>query len=202
MLRPTVRMILHPPSAVPTVSATAQPSVAQAGAASVSIRPSASSSAAITPIDFCASFAPWLNASAADIAHSPARTGACQRRVRASREPAKRPDREQRRPRSEQRRDRQRDERADDAHRVPAVEPAPVDRVRPRPPTSARTHETADERVAGARRQAEPPRDEIPGHRGRETGPDHLGGGRRRDGHDAADRVGHRGADERTGRPG
>ena len=79
--RPTVWMIRHPPNAVPAVRAPAHSSFVHVGAASVSIRPSASSSAAITPIAFCASLAPWLNASAADIAHSPARTGPRQRRV-------------------------------------------------------------------------------------------------------------------------
>ena len=52
MRRPTVAMIRQPPSAVPAVSAAAQASFAHVGAASVSIRASASSSAAITPIDF------------------------------------------------------------------------------------------------------------------------------------------------------
>ena len=81
MRRPTVRMIRHPPSAVPAVSATAQATVAQVGAERLAIRPSASSSAATTPTDFWASLAPWLKASAADITHSPPTTGRSQRRV-------------------------------------------------------------------------------------------------------------------------
>ncbi len=58
-------MIRHPPNVVPAVSAIAQATIAHSGAASVVILPSASSSAAMTPTDFCASLAPWLNASAA-----------------------------------------------------------------------------------------------------------------------------------------
>ena len=60
-------MIRHPPSAVPTVSATEQATIAHGGAESESISPRASSRAAITPTAFWASFAPWLKASAADI---------------------------------------------------------------------------------------------------------------------------------------
>ncbi len=91
MRRPTVRMIRHPPSVVPSVRAIAERATAQVGAESVSMLPSASSSAAITPTVFWASLAPWLKASAADIAHSPPWTGPRQRRVPrrpASREPA------------------------------------------------------------------------------------------------------------------
>ena len=66
---PTVRMIRHPPSAVPAVNASAQVTVTHVGAASELICPSASSSAATTPIVFCASFAPWLNAKAAAATH-------------------------------------------------------------------------------------------------------------------------------------
>ena len=47
----------------------------------VDVGPSASSSAAITPIAFCASLAPWLNESAADMTHSPPRIGPRTRRV-------------------------------------------------------------------------------------------------------------------------
>ena len=56
--RPTVRMIRQPPSAVPSVIAAPQPTFAQSGTSSVCTLPAASSSAAITPIDFCPSLAP------------------------------------------------------------------------------------------------------------------------------------------------
>ena len=74
MPRPTVRMIRHPPTAVPAVSAAAHTNVTHVGAASVLICPAARSSAAITPTAFWASLAPWLNASAAAVAHCPPRT--------------------------------------------------------------------------------------------------------------------------------
>ena len=51
------------------------------GADGLAIRPSATSSAASRPTAFWASLEPWLNASQADISHSPARTGVAQRRV-------------------------------------------------------------------------------------------------------------------------
>ena len=75
MRRPTVLTMLQPPSAVPVVSASAHATVAQSGALSESIRPSATSRAAMTPTAFWASLAPWLNASAADIAHCAPRAG-------------------------------------------------------------------------------------------------------------------------------
>ena len=71
----------QPPSAVPSVSARAQTTGVHKGAVSDSRRPSATSRAAITPTDFCASLAPWLKASEADIAHSPPAVGRRQRRV-------------------------------------------------------------------------------------------------------------------------
>src|SRR5215204_196800 len=81
MRRPTVLMILHPPSAVPRVSPSAQASVDQVGAESELISPEPSRSAATTPTAFCASLAPWLKASADDIAHCPAVTDPRQARV-------------------------------------------------------------------------------------------------------------------------
>jgi hypothetical protein len=74
-------MIRHPPGAVPAVNAAAHVTVTQAGAASELIRPFARRSAAITPITFWASFAPWLNASAAAVTHCAPRTGASHRGV-------------------------------------------------------------------------------------------------------------------------
>jgi len=54
MPRPIVRTIRQPPSAVPAVRAAAQATAAHAGEPSWTARPSATSSAAITPTDFCA----------------------------------------------------------------------------------------------------------------------------------------------------
>jgi hypothetical protein len=81
-------MIRHPPRAVPKVSASEQASTAQVGSLNVSVSPAANSSAAITPTDFWASLAPWLNASAAELTHWPPLTGPRQRRV--ARRPARR----------------------------------------------------------------------------------------------------------------
>ena len=75
MPRPTFLTIRQPPIAVPAVSAAAHPSTAQVGALGLAIRPSATSRAASSPTAYCASLAPWLNASPADITHSPIRTG-------------------------------------------------------------------------------------------------------------------------------
>ena len=70
MPRPTVRMMRQPPSVVPAVSASAQATVThRGGLPSESMSPLAKSSAATTPIDFCASLAPWLNARPADVTH-------------------------------------------------------------------------------------------------------------------------------------
>src|SRR5436190_13291085 len=129
MRRPTVRMIRHPPSAVPAVSATEQATVVQVGAESVWIRPSARSNAAMMPTDFCASLAPWLNARAAEVTHWLRRTGSTQRRV--ARRPARRSDRitisAPSAPRV--RGDGERDQRAEHADRMDAVEAAPLNRI-------------------------------------------------------------------------
>ena len=61
----------QPPRPVPAVSAAEQATITQVGAERESIRPSASRSAAITPTDFCASLAPWLKESAAEVTHWP-----------------------------------------------------------------------------------------------------------------------------------
>src|SRR5215217_1997864 len=123
MRRPTVAMIRHPPSAVPTVSAAAHATFAHVGAASVSVCPPASSSAAITPIDFWASLAPWLNASAADIPHSPAP----HRRPPAPGSPVRdgthRADEQQRRHPAEDRRQRERDQDPKHADGPPLLDP-------------------------------------------------------------------------------
>ena len=185
MRRPTVRMIRHPPSAVPAVSASGARDVAQVGAESESIRPAASSSAAITPTAFWASLAPWLKASAADIDPLAAATGAVPAPGRAPREPAQRADHEQRR-------------RAPPStgeiasaisvpntpDRVQPVEAAPVDRVDAALDQGS-ADQPADQRVARARRQAEPPGDEVPGRGRRQARADHLRRLRRRDGDDA-----------------
>ena len=87
--RPTVLMM--PPAA----QRRCQPSAParrrwapSAGDAALSDRPSATHSAAMMPTDFCASLAPWLNASAADSAHSPLSSARARRRV--ARRPAPR----------------------------------------------------------------------------------------------------------------
>ena len=76
--------------------------------------PVATSSAAITPTDFCASLAPWPKASAADVAqlaaaHRPAPAPRPRRR-RA----AQAADRQQAGERAEQRGERERDQRPED----------------------------------------------------------------------------------------
>ena len=67
------------------------------------------------------------------------------------------------------------------------LDPAPVDRVHAAFDGGA--DQPADERMPGARRQAEPPGHKIPGRR-RQAGANHLNRHVRRDGDDAADRVG------------
>ena len=136
MRRPIVRTIVHPPMAVPSVSVAPEATLTQSGTESVSRRPPATRIAAVTPIAFWASLAPWLNESAADITHSPARTGPARRRVR----PADggragghgRPERE-----TDDRRHGEGDQDAEHADGMPAVEPAPVDAV------EARGHDAA-----------------------------------------------------------
>ena len=81
MRRPIVLTIRQPPSNVPTVRVAPQASFTHSGTVNVSRCPEASRSAAITPIPFCASFAPWLRDSAALIAHSAPRIGPRNRRV-------------------------------------------------------------------------------------------------------------------------
>jgi hypothetical protein len=75
MPEPTVFTILQPPSPVPMLSAHAATSFTQTGTAKEPRCPSATSIAVMTPIVFCASLAPWLNASAEAVAHSDRRTG-------------------------------------------------------------------------------------------------------------------------------
>ena len=196
MRRPTVRMIRHPPSAVPTVRPAAQAIFAHVGAASVSIRPSASSSAAITPTDFWASLAPWLKASAADIPHCPALTGARQRRVA--------PARDRRSPADQQAAPRAPPSTGDRASAI-RIPNTPMGRQCSKPPqltactlpsTTARADQPADQCVPRARRQAQPPGHEVPGHRRPQAGANHLDRHVRRDGDDTSDRVGDRCAEE------
>ena len=52
MRRPIVRTILHPPMAVPSVSVAPEATLTQSGTESVSSRPPATRSAAVTPIAF------------------------------------------------------------------------------------------------------------------------------------------------------
>ena len=194
--RPSARSASRPASCR-AVSAAAQASSPRRAPTSVSISPPASSSAAITPIDFCASLAPWLNASAADIAHSPA----ADRRVPA---PASRgvPRRRSARisssaasaPSSGE--TASADERADHADRMPALEPAPVDRL-DAALDERRSDEAADERVAGARRQARAATSAtFQAIAASRPAPITAIAAAGADGHDAADRVGHRGPDQ------
>jgi hypothetical protein len=73
--------IRQPPNAVPTVNAAPLATFAHSGrSATEEIRPSAMSSAAITPMVLAASFDPWVNASAPDDTHSARRSGTDTRR--------------------------------------------------------------------------------------------------------------------------
>jgi hypothetical protein len=96
---------------------------------------------------------------------------------------------------TDQRRDREDDQDAEDADRPPAVQPAPLNRT-DLAFDECRADETTDERVRRARRQASPPREEIPEHRPERTRADHDDGLRTRDGHDPGDRVGDGGPDQ------
>ncbi len=128
--RPIVRMIRQPPSAVPIVSAAPQTSFTQSGTVSVSRWPLASSSAAITPIDFWASLAPWPNASAADIPHCARLIGSSARGSPvAGRAVDAREGEAEAEP--EERRDRERDQHPVEADRVQPIEPAEVDGADP-----------------------------------------------------------------------
>ena len=162
--RPIVRTIRQPPSAVPSVSAAAHATAAHVGEPSVVARPSATSSAAITPTDFCASLAPWPNASAAEVAHSPPRTGPRQRRV--ARRPARRSARiaAEAGDRAEHRRERERDEHHGDG--VPGDDPGSAG-------DHARADQSADQRVAGTGGKPACPRRKVPRHGGRQRGRDH-----------------------------
>ena len=133
-----VRMIRHPPSAVPAVSAAAHATITQVGADSESIRPSASSSAAITPTDFCASLAPWLKASAADVTHCPARTGRASAGSARARPAGGRGSRAERQP-AEHRRDRERDQGPEDADRMQPSMPPQLTASMPPSTTAAPT---------------------------------------------------------------
>ena len=198
MRRPTVRMIRHPPSAVPAVSATRRSTTYPRGrATSESISPAASSSAAITPTDFWASLAPWLKASARR--HRPLRTATGRRQRRVARAgdgaqqrgcasaPAKR--RAPGRPRG-------RSSVPNDADGPAAVDAAPVDRVRCRPRRARRPTSPPTSACPELDGRPSAPGDDVPGHRRGQAGADHrrrFGG---RDGDDAADRVGDRGAEQ------
>ena len=121
----------------------------------MSIRPSASSSAAITPTDFWASLAPWLKASAADIPHWPPRTGAlpAARGTSGGRRIPRITNKAPSAPRGGE--DRECDQGAEHADRVPAVEAAPIDGIDPALDQGS-AHQSADQGMARARR--EPPR--------------------------------------------
>ena len=133
----------------------------QRGTVNESMWPVASRSAAITPIAFWASFAPWPKESAADITHSAARIGRliCRRRP-PQRPPVEAPEGE---PEAdpEHRRDRQHDQHPEDTDRLVALEAAPVDR-----PAAGlgqrRAGQPPDQRVGGARGQAPRPGDQVP----------------------------------------
>ena len=75
MRRPIVRTIRQPPIAVPTVRRRPEETLTHRGTANASRCPVATSRAAMTPIAFWPSLAPWPNASAAVATHWPWRTG-------------------------------------------------------------------------------------------------------------------------------
>src|SRR4051794_8397006 len=66
---PTVRTIFHPPTQVPRVSDTVARAVTQSGALVPVECCVATSITTITPVALAASFAPWPNASSAELTH-------------------------------------------------------------------------------------------------------------------------------------
>ncbi len=75
MRRPSVLTTRQPPSAVPIVRAAAATISTQKGTPKTRNFPPATNTRAITPIVFCASLDPCAKARAAEVAHSPRRTG-------------------------------------------------------------------------------------------------------------------------------
>ena len=87
---------------------------------------------------------------------------------RPPRAPAGEADRQQRGEQADHGRDRQRQERAEHADGPAALDPAPVHGIEAAV-QQARADQPADQRVARARGQAEPPRHQVPGHRAGEA---------------------------------
>ena len=106
----------------------------------------------MTPIDFCASFAPWLSESAADIPHSDALTGAPDASCRTPQSTPEEPDCQVTARQANDGEDRQKDQRPEDPHGMPSVEASPVNRVQAAIGQRG-SDEPADECVARARRQ-------------------------------------------------
>ena len=163
----------------PGVSATAQARVAQVGASlSESIFPAPSSRAAITPTAFWASLAPWLKASAEDMAHWPATTGPVPGAGQAARRGAAAPG-----SRGAATRPPRTGEMAS-AIRVPKTPTGLPDSIPPQltasnaPLDQRGADQPANQGVAGARGQAEPPGRHVPGDRRSQPAADHLGGRR------------------------
>ena len=150
--------------------------------------PAASSSAAMTPTDFCASLAPWLNASAAEVTHCDRLDWCCPPSGRPAAEDADGPDCGQRGQRAQRRRDGKRDQRSQHADGMEPVQATPVDCVGA-PRQERGPDETPDEGVAGARGEPERPRDPVPGRCRREAGSDDRYRLRWRHRDDAPDRV-------------
>ena len=195
MRRPTVRMIRHPPSAVPAVSAIAHATVAQVGAESVSVSTGGEQQGRDHAYRLLGVVRPVAEGEGRR--HHP--LAAVDGSVPAPGPPPGQPpqpsDDQQATERPQHRRDRKRDQGAEDPDGVKTVHASPVDGAQaaldePGP------HQPADERVARARRQSQPPGDEVPGGRGRQPARDHLRGDRGAYAQESPDRVGHRGADQ------
>src|SRR4030042_3330712 len=62
ILKPTVRIMRHPPKAVPIPITPPQSSITHSGTAKCAILPPTTSARAKIPINFCPSLLPWLNA--------------------------------------------------------------------------------------------------------------------------------------------
>ncbi len=157
--------------------------------------PLATSSAAMIPTAFWASFEPWLKASHAEATHWTPRTGPRNRTV--ARPIARRARRSRTRattnPRQVARRSPTRTPKTPPSW--PSWTGSPVDRVETGV-EQRRADQAADQGVARARRDPPPPGEGVPDDRSGQAGADDRHGLLRRHGHDLGDRVGDGGADE------
>ena len=165
-------MIGQPPSVVPRVSAAPQATTAHRGDERCAVSPAATSNAATIPIDFCASFAPWVKARPPDIVHCPARTGPRTRLVARRATRRARPVHDKAGQKTEDRGQRQHSHHTQHANRFDPVEPAPVHRAgatfRERG-----ADQPAQQCVTGTRREGAPPSDRVPRHRASQRGAQH-----------------------------